>query len=184
MKKIILTIMSLTIMLNAEVLPLYKTSLGLVGGLGELQYHSEKKSALIGGLTWRTEKRISHSNFYYGVGIDFIQSDKFNLGTINGKRVNAEYNSIGLYPTIGYNFSRNLSTNIMIGGAYNKFELKYDSIEGSESKVGLLYGASIDYKLGNSLTNGLMYRGTSHSIDGLNKDLKTNSLLYRIGISF
>lgn len=72
----------------------------------------------------------------------------------------------------------------MIGGAYNKFELKYDSIEGSESKVGLLYGASIDYKLGNSLTNGLMYRGTSHSIDGLNKDLKTHSLLYRIVISF
>lgn len=184
MKKLILIPALIATFSLAEKLPNYKTSLGLMGGGIEGSIASVNERALIGGLTWKTEKRIKNTNIYYGVGVDFLQSTDFEFGRINNKKVEGNINSIGLYPTIGYQFNKKISTNIMIGGAYNKFELEYDGKKEDESKLGFLYGASIDYAIGESMTHGIFYRATTHSLSDTSEKFKTQSLLYRIAISF
>lgn len=113
------------------------------------------------------EKRLGESNFYLGVGADFLKTEKID-------KSNIKVQSIGFYPTLGYNFTNKFSTTGFLGIARNDFEIIKDN--------DLVYGLSFDYKITESMNLGLMLRHTEYKEKPLEIDL--NSAMVKIGFSF
>lgn len=118
------------------------------------------------------EKRLGESNFYLGVGADFLKTEKID-------KTNAKVQSIGFYPTLGYNFTNKFSTTGFLGIARNDFDKIKDD--------GLVYGLSFDYKITESMNLGLMLRHTEYKLKVLDKEvakIDLNSAMVKIGFSF
>lgn len=168
---------SVVIGASASDLPRGKQSIGIVGGVSK----TDDNSKGVYGISHKSEARFGDSSFYWGLGGDILYSDK---GDINGAS-DAKQLSVGVYPTIGYGITKDLSANVMLGGAYDVLFYKKGGDSDNQSKFGLLYGASVDYQLTESISTGLVYRHTNHKFDDVSSDKqKNNSYMVRVAYSF
>ncbi len=168
----------------------YKASIGLLGGysINNAGSSSDAENAWIGGMNFKYETKIKHTNTYYGFGADFLQTSKFKADAVDssGNPIsgNIDMNSISIFGTIGQQFTKNISANLYAGPAYNKIEGKQKGVSNakkdSEGKVGYMLGASLNYG-SSGLIQELMLRHTASKFD---EKVSSTGLFYRIGISF
>lgn len=175
----------------------YKASIGVLGGYSQFKVNSGSEGNWIGGINFKYETKIKHSNTYYGFGADFLQSADFkHSASYNGVAVKTkmEMNTISVFGTIGQQFTKNISANLYAGPSYNKIEGKLSSsgggsasYEDSKGKLGYMLGASINYGT-SGLVQELMVRHTAADYGNLFNTnvgkVSSTGLFYRIGISF
>lgn len=84
---------------------------------------------------------------------------------------------------LGIGIIKDLSASVMLGGAYDVAFYKDNTGDSNtEGKFGLLYGASLDYQLTESITTGVVYRHTEPKYDF--GKVKNDNYMLRVAYSF
>lgn len=179
MKKIILSFAAVVCAtsLFAGDFPEVKQSIGIVGGTSKSDL--DDKSKAVYGISHKVERSFGDSRFYWGLGGDILYSDR---GDANGVK-DVSNLSIGVYPVLGIGIIKDLSASVMLGGAYDVAFYKDNTGDSNtEGKFGLLYGASLDYQLTESITTGVVYRHTEPKYDF--GKVKNDNYMLRVAYSF
>lgn len=185
MKKILLAGLIASSMF-ASTFPNYKASMGVSVGTSTVNTDvssgttniSEKSNQIDYGLYFSMEEKFSGTHFYYGMGFDF-EYLSFEQSFVPNELT---ANLFSLYPSLGYNFSKDFSIKAFGGLNYLDVQTDIQNQAYGNSDLGFVYGASMDYSLGTSVTNGIVYKKNLNTL-GI-ADLGTDTLMYRIGIKF
>lgn len=162
-------------------LPKSKGSIALMGGYSgnepkDIKRFKDADNAWIGGVSFKYEERMKHKKVFYGFGADFLESSNMKVDGFK-----ASYDSISLFGTLGYHFTKKISTNLYSGLSYNKLKFKEETLDDLEDgQAGFMYGASINYGV-TGLVQEIMFRYTEPFKD---EGLASKAVLYRIGVSF
>lgn len=133
MKILALLSLGLATSLFATPMPSYKTSLGLEVGSASTVFsinsgEEEKYNDIMYGISFKMEDRISETNLYYGIGVDYtkVKTDY--------KTLSIDIETYNLYPVLSYNFTRSFSINTFAGLSYQIFSTEVNEEEKEKIK--------------------------------------------------